>query len=89
MRFQTAVQEVSGVTMRPGRRYPEPMNDDHTLLEHSFVVPDVALADVPAALRGHAEPTRGAAGSAGNGSGPPFVREGVGEVFHHRRFFNT
>jgi hypothetical protein len=34
------------------------------------VVPDAALADVPAALRGPAEPTRGAAGSAGNGSGP-------------------
>jgi hypothetical protein len=34
------------------------------------LVPDAALVDVPASLRGHAEPTRGAAGSGGNGSGP-------------------
>jgi hypothetical protein len=32
-----------------------------------YVVPDAALADVPAALRAPAEPTLGAAGSAGNG----------------------
>ena len=32
------------------------------------MVPDAALADVPASLRGTAEPTRGAAGSGGNGS---------------------
>jgi hypothetical protein len=40
------------------------------LLENSFRVPDAALADVPAALRGPAEPTRGAVGSGGNGSVP-------------------
>jgi hypothetical protein len=40
------------------------------MLEYSFTVPDAALADVPASLRGPAEPTRGAAGSAGNGSAP-------------------
>jgi hypothetical protein len=69
------VQEVSAVTVPPGRRYPEPINDDEKLLENSFVVPDAALADVPASLRGHAEPTPGAAGSGGNGSLPrvPFV----------------
>ena len=63
------------MTVLPGRRYPELINDDETLLENSFVVPDAALADVPASLRGPAEPTRGAAGSVGNGSGPrvPFV----------------
>ena len=51
------------------------INDDNTLLENSFVVPDAALADVPAALRAPAGPTPGAAGLAGNGSGPrgPFV----------------
>jgi len=42
----------------------------YKLLENSFVVPDAALADVPAALRAPAEPTLGAAGSAGNGSAP-------------------
>ena len=70
MRFETAVQEVFAVTVLPGRRYPELINDDEKLLENSFVVPDAALADVPASLRAPAEPTRGAAGSAGNGSVP-------------------
>ena len=46
------------------------INDDQKLLENSFVVPDAALADVPASLRAPAEPTRGAAGLAGNGSVP-------------------
>jgi hypothetical protein len=60
----------------PGRRYPELINDDEKLLENSFVVPDAALADVSPALRALPEPTRGAAGSGGNGSGPlvPFVK---------------
>jgi hypothetical protein len=40
------------VTVLPNRRYPELINDDETLLENSFVVPDAALADVPASLRG-------------------------------------
>jgi hypothetical protein len=83
------LQQVFAVTVLPGRRYPELINDDNALLENSFVVPDAALADVPASLRGHAEPTRGAKGSAENGSGPRVVREGGGEAFHHRRFFNT
>jgi uncharacterized protein (TIGR03032 family) len=52
LRFETAVQEVFAVTMLPGRRYPDLVNDDDTLLENSFTVPDAALADVPAALRG-------------------------------------
>ena len=70
LRFETAVQEVFAVTVLPGRRYPELINDDEKLLENSFAVPDAGLADVPAALRALAKPTRGAAGSAGNGSGP-------------------
>ena len=68
LRFETAVQEVFAVTVLPGRRYPELINDDETLLENSFVVPDAALADVSAPLRGTAEPTRGAAGPGGNES---------------------
>jgi len=70
LRFETAVQEVFAVTVLPGRRYPDLINDDEKLLENSFVVPDAALADVSAALRAPAEPTRGAAGSVGNGSAP-------------------
>jgi uncharacterized protein (TIGR03032 family) len=67
LRFETAVQEVFAVTVLPGRRYPDLINDDESLLENSFVVPDAALADVPAALRGPAQSTPGAAESARNG----------------------
>jgi uncharacterized protein (TIGR03032 family) len=70
LRFTSGVQEVFAVMVLPGKRYPDLINHDQKLLENSFVVPDAALADVPAALRGPAEPTRGAAGPAGNGSGP-------------------
>ena len=51
LRFETAVQEVFAVTVLPGRRFPELINDDEKLLENSFVVPDAALADVSPALR--------------------------------------
>jgi hypothetical protein len=70
LRFDTTVQEIFAVTVLPGRRWPELINDDESLLENSFVVPDAALADVPASLRGPAGPELGAAGSAGNGSVP-------------------
>src|SRR4051795_9239786 len=50
LRFETAVQEVFAVTVLPGRRYPDLINDDEKLLENSFVVPDAALADVSPAL---------------------------------------
>ena len=60
MQFETAVREVFAVTVLPGRRYPELINDDEKLLENSFVVPDAALADVSPAVRaasvnGHAQ----------------------------------
>ena len=54
LRFDTAVQEIFAVTVLPGRRYPDLINDDETLLENSFTVPDAALADVPAVLQGPA-----------------------------------
>jgi uncharacterized protein (TIGR03032 family) len=70
LRFTSGVQEVFAVTVLPGKRYPDLINDDATLLENSFTVPDAALADVPASLRGPTASTRGAAGSAGNESAP-------------------
>jgi uncharacterized protein (TIGR03032 family) len=51
LRFDTSVQEIFAVAVLPGRRWPELINDDETLLENSFVVPDAALADVPAPLQ--------------------------------------
>jgi uncharacterized protein (TIGR03032 family) len=70
LRFETGVQEVFAVTVLSGRRYPELINDDETVLENSFTVPDAALADVPEALRGPADSTRGAAAATGNASAP-------------------
>jgi uncharacterized protein (TIGR03032 family) len=55
LRFETGVQEIFAVAVLPGRRYPDLINEDGTLLENSFVVPDEALGDVPAALRGSSE----------------------------------
>jgi uncharacterized protein (TIGR03032 family) len=54
LRFDTTVQELFAVTVLHGRRWPELIYDDESLLENSFVLPDAALADVPAALRGPA-----------------------------------
>ena len=52
MRFETSVQEIFAVTVLPGRKYPDLINEDDTLLQNSFVVPDAALADVAASVRG-------------------------------------
>jgi hypothetical protein len=54
--------EVFAVAVLPGRRWPELINDDDTRQENSFVVPDAALADVPAALRAPADAAAHAAG---------------------------
>ena len=66
LRFENAVQAVFAVMVLPGRRHPAPINDDDKLQENSFAVPDAASADVPAAPRAPADPTRGAAVSGGN-----------------------
>ena len=80
------MQEVFAVTVLPGRRYPDLINDNEKLLEISFVVPEAALADVPASLRGPAEPTPGAAGSAGNGvCAARSLRDGGRADFLHER----
>jgi uncharacterized protein (TIGR03032 family) len=62
LRFEERVQEVFAVLVLAGRRFPDLINDDAKLVENSFVLPDAALADVPAALRGRGE-------SAPNGAG--------------------
>jgi uncharacterized protein (TIGR03032 family) len=58
LRFEDTVQEVFAVQVLPGRRYPEVITDEAKLLENSFVVPDEALADVPAVLQRANAPTR-------------------------------
>jgi hypothetical protein len=64
------MQQVFAVTVLPGRRYPELINDDETLLENSYVVPDAALADVSAPPLPQSERNRGGAVAPGNGSAP-------------------
>jgi uncharacterized protein (TIGR03032 family) len=52
LRFEEAVQEIFAVQVLPGRLFPELISHDERLLENSFVLPDAALADVPASRRG-------------------------------------
>ena len=51
LRFEDAVQEIFAVQVVPGRRYPDLINDDPTLLDDSFVLTDEALSTVPEPLR--------------------------------------
>jgi hypothetical protein len=66
------VQEVFAVTVLPGRRYPDLINDDEKLLENAFLVPDAALADVPASLRGRPNRPGARRGRPGTGVGRAF-----------------
>jgi hypothetical protein len=70
LRFEPGAQEIFALTMLLDRGYPDLIDDDAEPMENSFVVPDAALADVPASPRGPTGPTRGAVGPAGNGSAP-------------------
>ena len=51
LRFEDALQEIFAVQVVPGRRYPDLINDDQTLLDDSFVLTDEALLDVPDSVR--------------------------------------
>jgi uncharacterized protein (TIGR03032 family) len=56
VKFEEAVQEVFAVQLLPGVRFPDLINDDHTLIADSFVLPDEALGAAPAPLRFPARP---------------------------------
>jgi uncharacterized protein (TIGR03032 family) len=51
LKFEDAVQEIFAVQVLPGRRFPDVINDNNTVIADSFVVPDEALSDVAEALR--------------------------------------
>lgn len=51
LRFEAGVQEIFAVTVL-GRRFPDLINDEETLLESSFVVPTECLDDVSPPVRG-------------------------------------
>jgi uncharacterized protein (TIGR03032 family) len=56
VRFQGGVQEVFAVQVLPGVRFPDVINDNLALIADSFVLPDEALASVPAGQRCEAPP---------------------------------
>lgn len=47
LRFEDALQEIFAVQVLPGRRFPDLINDDQTVLDDSFVLTDEALGAVP------------------------------------------
>jgi uncharacterized protein (TIGR03032 family) len=51
VRFEDAVQEIFAVEALAGIRFPDLINHDPELIGSSYVLPDAALADVPAELR--------------------------------------
>jgi uncharacterized protein (TIGR03032 family) len=52
LRFESGVEEVFAVQVLPGIRYPELVMDDPSLLANSFMIPEQAMADVPAEVAG-------------------------------------
>jgi len=61
VKFEDALQEIFAVTVLPGVRFPDLINDDDKLISDSFVLPDDALRAVPADMR---SPVPGAGGTA-------------------------
>ncbi len=53
VKFEDALQEIFAVQVVPNTRFPELINDDDKLIADSFVLPDEAMRQVPAALRGN------------------------------------
>jgi uncharacterized protein (TIGR03032 family) len=51
VKFEDAVQEIFGLQVLPGVRYPDVINDQPQVIANSFVVPDEALEFVPGQLR--------------------------------------
>src|SRR5262249_38318106 len=52
LKFEDAVQEIFAVQVLPRTRFPDLINDDPKILSDSFVLPDEALSQLPASLRG-------------------------------------
>jgi uncharacterized protein (TIGR03032 family) len=48
LRFEAGVQEIFAVQVLAGMRYPEVVTDDHAAVAASFLLPDEAMAEVPA-----------------------------------------
>jgi uncharacterized protein (TIGR03032 family) len=51
LRFESGVQEIFSIQVLAGIRHPDVITDDEELLSSSFILPEAALIEVPAALR--------------------------------------
>jgi uncharacterized protein (TIGR03032 family) len=51
LKFEDAVQEIFAVQVLPQMRFPDLINDDTRILSDSFVLPDVALSEMPDSFR--------------------------------------
>jgi uncharacterized protein (TIGR03032 family) len=51
VKFEDAVQEIFAVTVLPGMRRPDLINDEPALIADSFIVPNEALDMIPGSLR--------------------------------------
>ena len=56
LRFEGIVQEIFAIQVLPGIRYPDVINEAGETLDLSFILPDEALRDVPAAMRSERKP---------------------------------
>jgi uncharacterized protein (TIGR03032 family) len=59
LRFEGIVQEIFAVTVLPGIRFPDLINEAGDTLDSSFVLPMEALADVPKEMRSGQETSNG------------------------------
>jgi uncharacterized protein (TIGR03032 family) len=55
LRFEGIVQEIFSVTVLPGIRFPDLINEAGETLDSSFVLPEEAMLQVPEELRGRRE----------------------------------
>ncbi len=56
LRFEEAVQEIFAVQVVRGRRFPDVINEDTTILADSFVLPGDVLGEVPGSIRHPSRP---------------------------------
>ncbi len=51
LKFEDALQEIFAVQALVGKRYPDVINDNNSVIGDSFVLPDEACGAVPEPLR--------------------------------------
>jgi hypothetical protein len=57
LRFEEGVHEIFAVSVLPGVRFPELLNEDEPAIAETFVLPADWLSHVPERLRASQEPS--------------------------------